>query len=329
MQENFLKELLKEYEQHRISAELELDRQKTLLYYKYPEIEKIDNEINSYAIKKSKEILFSNSHTQLEDLEKKLMTLKKQKTNLLLDLKIPENSFSPKYRCNICKDTGFLGNSMCACLKQRLLDVAYNKSNIGNLDKENFDNFNDNLYSNEINLQLYKSNISPRENINIIKKNCLNFIKNFNLQEEKNLLFTGNPGLGKTFLSNCIAKEIIKSGYTVLYQTAPAMLDNIIDYRYGKNNISSSFYKNLLETDLLIIDDLGTETMNNMKFTELFNILNARLLNSANHITKTIISTNLSLQNILSIYDERIFSRIVGYYNLYRFFGEDIRLKKK
>lgn len=329
MQENFLKELLKEYEQQRISAELELDKQKTLLYNQYPEIEKIENEINSYAIKKSKEILISNSPKQLEDLEQKLMALKKKKTKLLESLKISEESLSPKYRCNICKDTGFLGNSMCPCLKQRLLDVAYNKSNIGNLDKENFDNFNDTLYSNEINLQLYKSTISPRENINLIKKNCLNFIKNFNLPEEKNLLFTGNPGLGKTFLSNCIAKELIQSGYTVLYQTAPAMLDNIIDYRYGKNNISSSFYKNLLETDLLIIDDLGTETINNMKFTELFNVLNSRLLNSSNHITKTIISTNLSLQNILSTYDERIFSRIVGYYNLYRFFGEDIRLKKK
>lgn len=107
------------------------------------------------------------------------------------------------------------------------------------------------------------------------------------------------------------------------------MLDNIIDYRYGRNNISDSFYKNLLETDLLIIDDLGTETINSMKFTELFNVLNARLLNSSNKITKTIISTNLSLQNILSTYDERIFSRIVGYYNLYRFYGDDIRIKKK
>lgn len=329
MQEHILKELLKEYEQYRISAELDLDKRKDSLYKKYPQLEEIDKTINSYAIQKAKQILLSNSSVSIIELENKLNDLKNQKKKLISDLNISEESLSPHYRCTICKDTGFFKNSMCSCLKQRLLDLAYNKSNIGNLDKENFDNFNELLYSDEINTEKYNSNLSPRENIKIIKKKSLEFVKNFKSPEEKNLLFTGNPGLGKTFISNCIAREVINNGNTVLYQTAPVMLDNIIDYRYGRNNISDSFYKNLLETDLLIIDDLGTETINSMKFTELFNVLNARLLNSSNKITKTIISTNLSLQNILSTYDERIFSRIVGYYNLYRFYGDDIRIKKK
>ena len=136
------------------------------------------------------------------------------------------------------------------------------------------------------------------------------------------------PVYGKTFMSNCIANEILKKGKTVLYQTAPVMLDTIIDYRFNKGNISRDFYDNILNVDLLIIDDLGTETINNMKFTELFNIINTRLLNCHKQ-TKTIISTNLSLDNLFSTYDERIVSRIVGNYDICYFFGDDIRFKKK
>ena len=106
------------------------------------------------------------------------------------------------------------------------------------------------------------------------------------------------------------------------------MLDTIIDYRFGKSNVDKSMYDNLLSVDLLIIDDLGTECMNQMKFSELFNIINTRLLNQ-NHTTKTIISTNLSLKNLYNNYDERIVSRIVGNYNMCYFFGDDIRFKKR
>ena len=139
------------------------------------------------------------------------------------------------------------------------------------------------------------------------------------------MLFTGNTGLGKTFLTNCIACEILKKGKTVLYQTSSNMLDMIIDYRFNKNNITKKIYDSLSDVDLLIIDDLGTETINSMKLTELFNILNNRLLKQ----NKTIISTNLNLHNILKNYDERIFSRIIGYYNACKFFGDDIRIKSK
>ena len=104
------------------------------------------------------------------------------------------------------------------------------------------------------------------------------------------------------------------------------MLDSIIDYKFGKNNEFN--YNDLLNVDLLIIDDLGTENLNNIKLSELFNILNTRLLNQNHHITKTIISTNLSLNNLFKTYDERIFSIFVGYYNICRFFGEDLRYKK-
>ena len=215
---------------------------------------------------------------------------------------------------------------MCNCLKQKIFNIEYNKSNIGNIEKENFNTFNELLYSNEIEKNL---NISPRENIKIIKKISENFIKNFDNPNEKNLLFTGNIGLGKTFLCNCIAYEILKKGKTVLYQTAPVMIDSIINYRFGKQDSSINILDNLINVDLLIIDDLGTESLNSMKLTELFTIINSRLLNQNNKITKTIISTNLSLENIFSVYNERIGSRIIGYYNICKFIGDDIRLKQQ
>ena len=183
------------------------------------------------------------------------------------------------------------------------------------------------LYSPEINESLYHAKISPRANIQNIKNIAMHFIEDFNNPDEKNLLFTGNTGLGKTFLSNCIAKEILSLGKTVLYQTAPIMLDNILDYKFGKTDFSD-VYNKIINADLLIIDDLGAEALNSFKLAELFNIINARLLCPNNHITKTIISTNLNMNNLLDTYNERLFSRIAYYYNVCRFFGDDIRLHK-
>ncbi len=114
-----------------------------------------------------------------------------------------------------------------------------------------------------------------------------------------------------------------------MYQTAPVMLDNLISDMFSKPDNQKNISNNLLNVDLLIIDDLGTETLNSMKFTELYKIINTRLLNQNGKITKTIISTNLSLQDLFNTYDERLVSRLIGYYDIYKFFGDDIRLKKR
>lgn len=130
-------------------------------------------------------------------------------------------------------------------------------------------------------------------------------------------------------MSNCIAKELLKKGKTVLYQTAPILLESVIDFKMSKQkNYSDNIYKSILETDLLIIDDLGTESLNSMKLSELFTIINTRILNLNNKVTKTIISTNLNINDIFNNYEERIGSRIAGYYNIYYFFGDDLRFKK-
>ncbi len=131
-------------------------------------------------------------------------------------------------------------------------------------------------------------------------------------------------------MSNCIASELLKNGKTVLYQTAPVLLEAVIDCKLNRNsNYPDNFIQSVLETDLLIIDDLGTEIMNSMKLSELFTIINTRILNLNNHVTKTIISTNLDMKNIFDIYQDRIGSRIAGYYDIYYFFGEDLRLIRK
>ena len=134
---------------------------------------------------------------------------------------------------------------------------------------------------------------------------------------------------GKTFMSNCIAKELLKKGKTVLYQTAPVLLESVIDFKMSKQkNFSENILQSVLDSDLLIIDDLGTESLNSMKLSELFNIINTRILNLNQKVTKTIISTNLNIQDIFRNYEERIGSRIAGFYDIYCFFGDDLRFHR-
>ena len=328
--------LLVEYEQKKRNAEFKSQKRKEKINKKIPRLEEIEEEINKISINKTKSILISQLTNSLNtEFENELLKLKKEKEEILKKENIDESYFKPNYECDKCKDTGYITypdkkTEMCNCLKQKLINISYNKSNLSNLQKENFKNFNFNKFSNEINIGKYNMNISPRENIKNIKMASENFIKNFNNPETKNLFFTGNTGLGKTYMTNCIANEILKQGKTVLYQTAPVLLENIIDNKFNKykTNNTNDFNNQVLNVDLLIIDDLGTECINNMKLSELFTILNSRSLNLNNKITKTIISTNLSIEKIFSVYEERIGSRIAGFYDIYYFFGDDLRLMK-
>ena len=327
-----LKTLLTEYNKKRIKAEEIAEKNKKELYEEFPELTEIDDKINSLALSTIKEINKNNNKNLIKKLNDDINNLKEKKNKILNSIGEKAKKIHPKYDCLKCNDTGYInvnGNTeLCNCLKQKIYNIEYNKSNINSLEKQNFKNFNLNFYSDEINLEKYQNDISPRENMKLILKICHDFIDNFDNIDEKNLLFTGKTGLGKTFLSSAIANELLENGKTVLYETASTMLDMIIDYRFSKNNVSKDIYDHLLNVDLLIIDDLGTEGTNQMKLVELFNIINSRLLNNKK-ITKTIISTNLSLQQLFETYDERIVSRLVGNYNICYFFGDDIRFLKR
>jgi DNA replication protein DnaC len=169
--------------------------------------------------------------------------------------------------------------------------------------------------------------LSPLSNMQKVVAGCKNFIRHFNKSHD-NLLFTGNTGVGKTFLANCMAKELLDRGYTVIYLTAFRLFDILEKNKFSKDEDSSYEAANqfdyILDCDLLIIDDLGTELNNAFTNSQLYLILNERLLRQKS----TIISTNLSLPNINTIYGERIFSRIASNYSVHRIIGEDIRLHK-
>ena len=333
MADKNLENLLSEYEQKRRKAQMDAEESVTKLYEQFPGLEEIDDELNRYAISKSKAIL--GGKNDLKEYDSLIENLKKKKESFLQEKQIDINLYKPKYECKDCNDTGYIQDEnnksvMCHCLKQRLLNLSYNKSNLSDIKSKTFDNFNLNLFSDEVNVKKNKIKCSPRQNILNIKNASIKFIENFDDLEEKNLFFCGNTGLGKTYMSNAIANELLKKGKTVLYQTAPVLLETVIDGKFNKykNQNADEFYRNVLTVDLLIIDDLGTENINSMTVNELFTILNTRILNLNNKPTKTIISTNLSIEQIFKIYEERIGSRIAGYYNIYQFVGEDLRLKR-
>jgi len=329
MNNSVLNDLLKQYEKIRIKNTYELENRKKELYLSNPKLQEIDNELNSLSINTAKSILQNNSKEYLEDLKLKIENLKTEKQKILKSLGLPKDYLKPFYNCNMCKDTGYVfengKTSMCNCLKQQIYNIEYNQKNENIIKNQIFDNFNINLFSDEINEKKYNSNISPRENIIDIKNAAIDFINNFDNEDTKNLIFSGATGLGKTFLSNCIVNNLLEKGKTVMYQTAPVMLDNLIADLFAKPENQTGISKNLLTVDLLVIDDLGTENLNSLKFTELYKIINTRLLSKK---TKTIISTNLDLRGLFQTYDERLASRFVGYYDIYRFYGDDIRLKK-
>lgn len=331
MSNEILNNLLKEYEQKKTNAEIEMLKRKERLYDTIPRLKEIEDEINKAGVESAKSIINGNKD-DINNLTLKINKLKHEKETILKDRGIDIAYLKPYYECKKCNDTGYITQDnkvqMCSCLKQKLLNIAFNNSNISNLEKENFSKFNPLVYSDDVDMAKYKFNISPRKNILNIKEKALEFIENIDNPDYNNLLFTGNSGLGKTYMSNCIAGEVLKKGKTVLYQTAPVLLENVINYKMNKNKEKdNNYYKSILESDLLIIDDLGTESMNSMKLSELFTIINTRLLNLNNKVTKTIISTNLGIKEIFNFYEERIGSRIAGHYDIYCFFGDDIRFK--
>lgn len=198
MANEVLSSLLKEYEQKRVRAELDLENRKDKLYNAVPRLAQIEEELSKHAINTAKEML-KNSDTSIENLNKFVLELKKEKEEILKKENLDISYLQPKYECKDCNDTGYIQNpdyttTMCHCLKQKILDRSYNKSNMPNLDKENFDTFNLKVFSD---VKDQKYNISPRENIEYIHDKCVEFVKNFDNPEYKNLLFTGNIGLRK------------------------------------------------------------------------------------------------------------------------------------
>ena len=202
MASDILNSLLREYEQKRLNAEQDLEMRKEKIYNLFPRLLEIDNELNSLGIKATKSILLNPSLREeyVKNLNDKIDKLKLEKRNILIANNYSEDFFKPSYSCKLCNDTGYILDKnfhtiMCSCLKQKIFNISFNKSNMYNLEKENFEKFNEFIFSDEVDLSKYKFNISPRKNILNIKDKCIEFVNNFDNPNYKNLLFTGETGL--------------------------------------------------------------------------------------------------------------------------------------
>ena len=196
MANEILSSLLKEYEQKRVKAELDLDRRKEDLYKKIPKLAEIDEKLSKHAINTAKAMLLNNKN-DIKELDEYLKKLKKEKEKVLKENNLTIDYLKPQYECKDCSDTGYITKNdytsqMCHCLKQQMLDRSYNLSNMSNLSNENFEKFNLHIFSNE---KDKNQNVSPRENMKFIKEKCIEFVNNFDDLNTKNLLFTGNIGL--------------------------------------------------------------------------------------------------------------------------------------
>ena len=328
MRESTLRDILVSYERKRDKAESELEYRIKDVYSQIPEIKSIDDEVSKIGLELAKLVLLNpqDKDSIIAQSKDKMHELKLKKEELLNRYSVPNGYLDLQHSCNVCKDKGFLQNGhKCNCLKQEIINEAYKMSNLSRmLENQNFNNINTNIFSDEI---FEDSNISPRQNFLQIVSTCESFVFNFDRDNDENLLFYGDTGLGKTFMCNCIAKSLLDRGHLVIYQTAFKMFEIIEDYKFknSENHISKDNYDNLFDCDLLIIDDLGTELTNSFTNSELFNILNTRLLTGK----KTIISTNLSPMQLGSNYAQRIFSRIFDRFKMVKFIGNDLRWENK
>ena len=261
----------------------------------------------------------NNGEKTLDNFKENITDLRVKKCEMLVEKGYDPEYLNLHYHCNKCKDTGFIGNVKCICYKQKLIKLYYKNSELENAIKSNnFNNFDLNLFSNH---KLGEEKFSPRKNMeNNLEYILKDYIPNFS-NISTNLLFYGNPGSGKTYLSYCISKAILDMGYLVIYKTSDELIKNLRDIRFNNDSTLESL---ILDCDLLIIDDLGAEHLNEFSITELFNVINKRILTNK----KMLISTNLTLPGITKQYSERIASRLIGEFKLCKFYSEDIRIKK-
>ena len=308
-------QILHQYEEKQAKSRHETEQKLSYVYEHVPGYRELSESVASVSVAQGRKLL-AGDEDALEDLKDTLAELSGRKAQLLKDFGLPENYLDPVYECPDCKDTGYVEGEKCHCVKQAMITLLYEQSNIQEmLRTENF---------NALSYEYYQGDDLSRFQNAV--RTCQNFIKNFN-SDYHNLFFYGTVGTGKSFLSGCVAKELIERGHSVIYFGATGLFDllskNSFDYK-NREELRST-YADLYQCDLLIIDDLGTELTNQFVTSQLFALLNER------HMGKkaTVISTNLSLEELRNRYSDRIFSRITSNYEVCKLSGQDIRMYKK
>jgi DNA replication protein DnaC len=320
--------IMEKYDRTRMKNQRILDERTASIHKEIPEIEKLQGEIIHLSFQQARSELLqpdSASSTAAQYMLH-MKELAEKKQDLLEKHGYPRDYLSPIYSCPDCHDTGYIGSKPCHCLTKAQADFLYANANLSDiLLEENFDTFRSDYYDDttvDDNLSL-----TPKENITKLREICLDFIRHFD-DAYDNLIFYGPTGVGKTFLTHCIAKELLDSGHTVVYLTSLQLFDILEKGRFGKGEESEQIQVKmdyLIHSDLLIIDDLGTELTNSFTTSELYHFIEERHLQQRS----TILSTNLAFQELHDRYGERIFSRFTGYYNFCKIIGNDIRPLKR
>jgi DNA replication protein DnaC len=310
--------LLDIYSKIRESETKKLKDRKSEIKNLHPRIIELDNKIQKLSLSLSLAILKSKDDKKtLEKYKDTITEFRAQKYEMLVSNGYPPEFLNINYQCKKCNDTGFIGNNKCTCYKQKLIKLCYENSLLEDILREkNFNNFDISLFSSH---RIGEDKYSPRKNMeNMLEYITGEYIPNFN-KIKTNLLFYGNPGSGKSYLSYCLAKELLDLGYLVVYKTSDEIISDLKDIRFNNN---SNLQQILLDCDLLIIDDLGAEQRNEFTVTELFNLINKKLLRNK----RMLVSTNLTLPDITKAYSERMSSRLIGDFKLNKFYSEDIRI---
>lgn len=315
--------LMRQYDQRRtMNIHLQKSRIEEV-HNEIPELQDIEDSISSLSVQQARKLL-EGSETALAELKEQIHQLSSRKAQLLEEHGFPDDYMDPVYTCPDCRDTGFIDNRKCHCFVQASLNLLYSQSELQEaLEEENFNTFRLDYYSDDLTDSV--TGLTAYQAITRAVEESKDFIRKFDY-EYQNLLFYGSTGIGKTFLTHCIAKELLEASHSVLYFSSAQLFDALADTVFSKSeNAMNTLKDNIYNCDLLIIDDLGTEVVNTFVASQLFTCLDER----DKHKKSTIISTNLSLHAIRDVYSERIFSRLSSKYKIIKLFGDDIRLLKK
>lgn len=319
--------ILREYDNRRLKVRHELEEHTRIAEERIPALKSINMRMASVSVQYAKHSLGKES-VDFEELRLLNHSLSLEKEKLLELNGFPRDYLKPHYHCNLCQDTGFTDFGKCHCFQQAIVDLLYSQSFLQKrLEEENFSNFCYDFYEDVLDTEKSEK-MTPYQNIVNAVSISKSFINSFPNAHE-NMLIYGKTGVGKTFLSNCIAKELLERGNTVIYLSAPQLFEIIEKYKFSKSGTETydgmeTKIQYIFDCDLLIIDDLGTEFNNSFISSQLYYCINERFLRQKS----TLISTNLSLEELGQNYSDRIVSRFFTDYILIKIYGNDIRIKK-
>ena len=290
-------------------------------YARVPRIREIDILLRRTMAMAAQAVFASGGDVQSAMAEAKQQNLALQQERAwLIDTNFEEGFLDETPICDRCGGTGYMGSTMCECLTELCRQEQKKELTLLSGGKENFSQFRLDYYSDRVDPKL---GVSPRA---IMERNfrvCRTYAATFS-QNSGNLLFIGGTGLGKTFLSACIARAVADKGYSVLYETSTHLFNKLEQAKFNPTEESRYEAAKLNTCDLLIVDDLGTEMPGQFVIAALYSLLNDRLLAGK----PMIISTNLIVDEMQRRYSPQISSRLQGHFDQLVFRGEDIRVLK-